>query len=144
MTIDGKGGKPRAEQENPKVWDIAAEALEAGLTQRDAAIIAGIGESTLRERIAKDPRVAARMELAMARPKREYLDIIAALARSADEDSVKLKAAITMLEKRWPKEFGSRATLQIERPEPSQMETAELVAELEEALANAKAKLSGG
>jgi hypothetical protein len=45
---------------------------------------------------------------------------------------------------RWPDRFAKRATLTIEKKEPGEMSTVEIVAELEEELTKAKALLGDG
>lgn len=144
MTVDGKGGKPKVEQRDPEAWDTAVDALAEGYTKLEAAAIAGIGYSTLRERIDKDPALAARVAAVQQRRQRRYLENIDDIADNSRDMGPRLNANIKALEMRWPDRFAKRATLTIEKKEPGEMSTVEIVAELEEELTKAKALLGDG
>lgn len=140
----GKPGRPTVEERDPEAWDTAVDALAEGYTKLEAAAIAGIGYSTLRERIDKDPALAARVAAVQARRQRRYLENIDDIADNSRDMGPRLNANIKALEMRWPDRFAKRATLTIEKKEPGEMNAAEIVSELEEELAKAKALLGGG
>lgn len=140
----GKPGRPTVEERDPEAWDTAVDALAEGYTKLEAAAIAGIGYSTLRERIDKDPALAARVAAVQARRQRRYLENIDDIADNSRDMGPRLNANIKALEMRWPDRFAKRATLTIEKKEPGEMNAAEIVSELEEELAKARALLGGG
>ena len=140
----GKPGRPTLEEAQPAALDDAVNALADGFTKLEAAAIAGISYSALRERIDKSDAFAARVAAVQARKQRRYLNNIDEIADHGKDEGPRLNANVKAMELQWPEKYAKRATVTIEKKEPNEMNMAEIVAELEEELTKAKALLGDG
>jgi len=82
--------------------------LEDGLSQKDAATLVGIGESTFYEWVDEKPEFSESVELALSKYKRRLL-------RFVNKDAATNgKLALEVLSRRWPKEFGHKSQTTVE------------------------------
>lgn len=124
----------KLEELQPQVWERVIQVVGAGLSKSDAARLADMGLSTLTKRIKDDEGFRRRVERAQAEPKQKALSIVWEIAQGEGQPAERLRAAIWILERLFPNEFGQKSTLRLER-EPDQMTKAEIVAELKGHLA---------
>lgn len=124
----------KLEELQPQVWERAIATMGAGLSKADAARLADMGLSTLHKRMKDDEAFRKRVEKAQAEPKARALNIVWEIAQGDGQPADRLRAAIWILERLFPNEFGQKSTLRLER-EPDQMTRAEIVAELKGHLA---------
>lgn len=82
--------------------------LEDGLSQKDAARLAGISESTFYEWVDQKSEFSELVELALSKYKHRLL-------RFVNKDAVNNgRLALEVLSRRWPKEFGHKSQTTVE------------------------------
>jgi hypothetical protein len=143
-TVYPQGGGKRPKYADPEVMLPLLHYIEEGLPMSDAARLAGVGPSTLYEWRETVPAVREALKGAEAKFK---ATMVAHIRRAAP---TQWQAAMTMLERRFPEDFGRRDRIHHEHAgqvglqvHPALMDERSilLAAELEERLSAAETRL---
>lgn len=109
--LSAKIGRPTSR--TPAVETAVLLALAEGKTKREAASLAGIGYSTLREWELAFPEFAERTENAREKAKNDLIATIKAASVGTKRTPGQWQAAAWLLERTWPSEFARRDRLEV-------------------------------